>query len=84
MMKEKDMTGTNEDKPCSWPIGNCSLSEQITQLQVDNNELWREVRVLQDSNNKAMDTITQLNVELYEMREALRLADEMRKALGLT
>ena len=69
------MTDTNEDEPCSWPTGNCSLSEQITQLQVDNQELWREVRVLQDSNNKSMETITQLNVELYEMREALRLAD---------
>jgi predicted nucleic acid-binding Zn-ribbon protein len=77
------MTDTNEDEPCSWPIGNCSLSEKITQLQADNNELWREVRVLQDSNNKAMDTITQLNVELYEMREALRLADAALKGANM-
>ena len=77
------MTGTNEDKPCSWPTGNCLFSEKITQLQVDNNELWREVRVLQDSNNKAMDTITQLNVELYEMREALRLADAALKGANM-
>jgi hypothetical protein len=75
MMKETEMSNTNENKPCSWLTSNCSFSDQITQLQADNNELWREVRVLQDSNNKAMDTITQLNVELYEMREALRLAD---------
>lgn len=73
--EEPKMSNTNEDEPCSWPTGNCSFSEQITQLQVDNQELWREIRVLQDSNNKSMDTITQLNVEWYEMREALRLAD---------